>query len=97
MLALWSEESLAEDAGLPARTDRGFRGVALAHNVRSRPEVDAVVAAVEKAGGTVARAPEEKIWGGYGACGADPDGHLWEIAWNPGFQIAADGSIRLPG
>lgn len=96
VLALWSQEGLAEDAGLPARTDRGFRGIALAHNVRSRAEVDAVVAAVEAAGGAVTKAPEEKVWGGYGAYVADPDGHLWEIAWNPGFEIGADGSITLP-
>jgi len=96
VLSLWSEQSLAEDAGVPDRTDRGFRGIALAHNVRSRAEVDTVVAAVEEAGGAVSKAPEEKVWGGYGAYVADPDGHLWEIAWNPGFEIGADGSIRLP-
>jgi uncharacterized protein len=96
ILSLWSQESLAEDAGVAARTDRGFRGVALAHNVRERNEVDAVVAALEAAGGTVTKPPEEKVWGFYGAYVADPDGHLWEIAWNPSFAIAEDGGIKLP-
>jgi uncharacterized protein len=96
VLSLWDENSLADDAGVPARADKGFRGMALAHNVRSREEVDAAVVAVEAAGGTVTKAPEEKFWGGYGAYVADLDGHAWEIAWNPGFAIAADGSITLP-
>jgi uncharacterized protein len=96
ILSLWSQESLADDAGVAPRIDGGFRGVALAHNVREREEVDAVVAALEAAGGTVTKPPEEKVWGFYGAYVADPDGHLWEIAWNPSFAIDADGGIRLP-
>ena len=96
ILSLWSQQSLAEDAGVPPRTERGFRGIALAHNVRERHEVDAAVAALEAAGGTVTKRPQEKFWGGYGAYVADPDGHLWEIAWNPSFAIAEDGSITLP-
>ena len=96
ILSLWSEQSLAEDAGLPPRTDRGFRGIAFAYNVREREEVDAAVDAVEAAGGTVTRRPEEKFWGGYGGYVADPDGHAWEIAWNPSFPIAEDGSMKLP-
>jgi uncharacterized protein len=95
-LSLWSQESLAEDAGVPPRTSGDFRGIALAYNVRERHEVDEIVAAVQAAGGTITKAPEEKFWGGYGAYVADPEGHAWEIAWNPAFPIAADGTISLP-
>jgi len=95
-LALWSAGELAEDAGVPAEPGAGFRGVALAHNVRAREEVDSVAAEAARAGGRIVKPPEEKVWGGYGGYVADPDGHLWEIAWNPGFPIEADGSLRLP-
>ena len=95
-LALYPDADLADDAGLPPRDSAGFRGVSLGHNVRSREQVDSVVARMAEAGGTVIKPPEEKSWGGYGAYVADPDGHAWEIAWNPGFPIGADGSLSIP-
>ena len=95
-LVLWSRESLARDAGLPAGEPPAFTGVVLAHNVRSPAEVDALVAAARDAGATVTKAPERTFYGGYAGTFADPDGHAWEIAHNPGFPLAADGSLIVP-
>jgi catechol 2,3-dioxygenase-like lactoylglutathione lyase family enzyme len=83
-LALWSRESLADDAGVPA-TGSGFRGFSLAHNVRSPAEVDALLAHVEKFGGKVTKRGHRTEWGGYAGYFADPDGFLWEVAHNPDF------------
>lgn len=94
-LSLFPLAELAEDAGLPPGGG-GFGGITLAHNVRTRAEVDGVVARLLSLGGTLAKPAEEKPWGGYGAYVLDPDGHPWEIAWNPGFPIAADGAIEVP-
>ncbi len=73
----------------------GFGGIALAYNTRSKAEVDAVLAEAQAAGASLLKAAEETFWGGYSGYFADPDGHPWEVAWNPGWTIAADGSIRL--
>jgi predicted lactoylglutathione lyase len=95
-LALWSRALLAQDAGLPDDGPRGFGGVVLAHNVRSREEVDALVAAAQQAGGTATKAPGPTPYGGYAGVFTDPDGHPWEVAHNPGFPLAADGSLTVP-
>lgn len=91
------------DHGLPddGARDDGARavaagGVALAHNVRSAREVDALVADWAGAGGAVVREPVRTVYGGYAGYVADPDGHLWEIAYNPGFPLADDGSLTVP-
>ena len=68
----------------------------LAQNVRSAAEVDAIAAAAADAGGEVTRPPGPTFYGGYAACFRDPDGHLWEIAHNPGFTLAEDGTLTLP-
>lgn len=95
-LVLWGREKLAADGDLEdARTD-GFGGVALAQNVRSREEVEEVVAAAEAAGATITKRPAETFYGGYAAYFTDPDGHAWEVAHNPGFTLAEDGSLILP-
>ena len=70
--------------------------MSLAHNVRSRAEVDAVLAAADKAGAEITQPARETFYGGYAGYFRDPDGHLWEIAWNPGFTLEADGSLTLP-
>lgn len=80
-VVLWSRATLAADAGVEDGPRTGFGGIALAHNVRTREEVDAVVAAAEAAGATVTRPPAETFYGGYAACFADPDGHVWEAVW----------------
>lgn len=95
-VALWSRERLAADCGLRPGPTGVFGGVALAHNVRSEAEVDELVAAAERAGATVTRRPATTFYGGYAGVFTDPDGHPWEIAYNPGFAMAADGSIELP-
>lgn len=94
-LVLWSRTKLAADAGV-ADTETGFSGVMLAHNVRSRDDVDEVVDVAEHAGASVTRRPRETFYGGYAGCFRDPDGHLWEIAHNPGFTIQDDGSLVIP-
>ena len=94
VLALWSRHSLAADAHVEAEGS-GFAGIALAYNTRSPEEVDAVLDAAKAAGGTIPKPAEETSWGGYAGYFADPDGHLWEIAWNPAWTMAEDGSVRL--
>ena len=95
VLGLWSRAELAAVAGVAAEGS-GFAGFALSHNVRSRAQVDQVLAEALAAGAAPLRPARETEWGGYIGHFADPDGFVWEIAWNPGFPIDADGSIRLP-
>lgn len=95
-LVLWGREKLALDSGVPDPQTDGFGGLALAHNVRTAAEVDDIIAAAEAAGATVTRRPAGTFYGGYAGCFTDLDGHVWEIAHNPGFSIAEDGSITLP-
>jgi catechol 2,3-dioxygenase-like lactoylglutathione lyase family enzyme len=83
-LSLYGREALAADAGVPS-AGAGFPGFTLAHNVRSAAEVDALIEAVRAAGARIVREPSRADWGGYTAYFADPDGFLWEVAWNPGF------------
>jgi uncharacterized protein len=94
VLALWDRTRLAEDSGV---TDAdGWGGVTLAHNVRSPEEVDAVVEEARTAGARIAREPGATFWGGYSGVFVDPEGHPWEVAYNPRWTIEPDGSIRLP-
>ena len=93
VVALWgrgqlAEDSVTDDAG-------GWGGITLAHNVGSPEEVDAVLAEAERAGGTVARPGAATSWGGYSGVFHDPDGHPWEVAHNPFWTLAEDGSISL--
>ena len=83
-LALYPHDLLAEDAGV-ASEGSGFRGVTLAHNVRSPEEVDQLLAIGAQGGGRLVKAGHTAFWGGYTGYFADPDGHLWEVAWNPDF------------
>lgn len=83
-LALYPRELLAEDAGVPA-DGSGFAGFALAHNVRSEEGVDELLAEVEARGGRVVKPAQAADWGGRTGYFADPDGFLWEVAWNPQF------------
>jgi catechol 2,3-dioxygenase-like lactoylglutathione lyase family enzyme len=99
-VALWGRVHLAadcgvEDPGVSGFGVAGFGGIALAHNVRSPAEVDDVLAEAEQAGGTVTRRAARTPWGGYSGVFADPDGHLWEVAHNPGFPMADDGTITV--
>ncbi len=85
-LALYPREALADDATVPAEGS-GFRGFTLAQNVESEERVDAVLAEAEAAGGEIVKPAGEVFWGGYSGYFADPDGFLWEVAWNPGFPL----------
>ena len=93
VVALWSRSQLAEDSAV---TDNGgWGGITLAHNVRSPDEVDGVLAEAAAAGATIGRPGEATFWGGYSGVFLDPDGHPWEVAHNPYWTIADDGSISL--
>ncbi len=95
-VVLWSRKKLAADCGLRGDAPAtGFGGIVLAHNVRSQPEVDDIVAAARDAGATVTRPPSSTFYGGYAGVFVDLDGHAWEIAHNPGFTLAQDGSLTL--
>jgi uncharacterized protein len=96
-IVLWSRDKLADDAELPAadRTE-GFGGIVLAHNVRTATEVDDVLAAAEQAGARSVRPGRTTFYGGYAGFFTDIDGHVWEVAHNPGFTLEADGSLTLP-
>jgi predicted lactoylglutathione lyase len=94
-LALYPRDELATDANVSAEGD-GFSGMTLAYNTRSREEVDAVLAEASDAGAKILKPAKEAFWGGYSGYFSDPDGFAWEVAWNPSFPIAADGSIRIP-
>lgn len=95
-VVLWGREKLAADAGITDSDVGGFGGITLAQNVRSREEVDEVMAAAAAAGATVTKPAAETFYGGYAGYFADLDGHLWEIAHNPGFTLTDDGSLVLP-
>lgn len=81
-LALWAQDNIAFDTGLAA-APASPTAFTLAHNTRRREEVDAVMAAAARAGATMVKAPQDTFYGGYAGYFQDPDGHLWEIAWNP--------------
>lgn len=94
-LALYPRNELAKDANVTPLGD-GFRAVSLAFNTRSRNEVDSVLTEAQSAGAKIVKPAQEAFWGGYSGYFSDPDGFLWEIAWNPFFPIAEDGSLRIP-
>lgn len=93
VVALWSRGALAADSGMV--DSGGWGGITLAHNVRSRREVDDILTEAERAGATISRPAAETDWGGYSGVFVDPDGHPWEVAVNPGWPLDADGSVRL--
>jgi len=96
ILGLYGRGPLAADIGLASAAGSGFAGVTLAHNARSKEEVDVLLKAAEAAGATVVKPAEDVFWGGYSGYFQDPDGHYWEIAWNPFFPVAEDGGVTLP-
>jgi catechol 2,3-dioxygenase-like lactoylglutathione lyase family enzyme len=94
ILALWGRGKLAEDSRV--EDTGGWGGVTLAYNVGSPAEVDAVLADAAAAGATIGRPGAGTFWGGYSGVFVDPDGHPWEVAHNPGWVLADDGSVHLP-
>jgi uncharacterized protein len=95
VLGLYGRKALAEDATVPDSAP-GFSGIALAHNVASEAQVDAVLNEAAAAGGRIVKPAQRVFWGGYSGYFADPDGHLWEVAHNPGFPLDAEGRLQLP-
>lgn len=97
-LALFARTSLAHDAGLtaaggpaePVAATRCATECVLSHNVATRDEVDAVLAQAGTAGARITQPPRDTFWGGYAGYFQDPDGHLWEVAWNPKWPLPAD-------
>ena len=94
-LALYSRPELARDANIAAE-GQGFAGITIAYNARSRDEVDSVLAEAQAAGAKLLKPAQEAFWGGYSGYFSDPDNFPWEVAWNPSFPMAEDGSICLP-
>jgi uncharacterized glyoxalase superfamily protein PhnB len=93
VVALWGRSQLAEDSGVTEGT--GWGGITLAHNVRSQSEVDSSMSEAAAAGATITRRAGETFWGGYSGVFLDPDGYPWEVAYNPHWTIAEDGSVTL--
>lgn len=94
-LALFGREALAADQGR-AGASLGTGAMTLAQNFATQAEVDAAFAAALAAGASALKAPEKVFWGGYSGYYADPDGHVWEVAMNPFWPLAEDGSLTLP-
>lgn len=93
VVGLWGRHELAEDSGV--EDSGGWGGITLAHNVGSPDEVDALMGDAVAAGATVARPAAKAFWGGYSGVFADLDGHRWEVAHNPFWPLADDGSVRM--
>jgi uncharacterized glyoxalase superfamily protein PhnB len=96
VLGLFGRSALAADQGRPG-APLGTGAITLAQNFATEAEVDAAFAAALAAGGTGLKHPEKVFWGGYSGYWADPDGHVWEVAMNPFWPLADDGSLTLPG
>lgn len=94
-LALWGRDELAADSAV--EDGGGWGGVALAYNVRSPAEVDAVLEEAARAGATISRPGGPTFWGGYAGVFLDPDGHPWEVAHNPDWTVREDGSVDVRG
>ncbi len=95
VLGLFGRESLAQDAMVSAEGS-GFENITIAINVGSKEEVNTALAEAQAAGGRITKPAQDVFWGGYNGYFADPDGHLWEIAWNPFFKQNEDGTVELP-
>lgn len=86
-LAIWPRASMAHDTGL-ARSDRSATELTVGHNVAGKEEVDAVMAQAKRAGAKIVKPAQTTFWGGYAGYFQDPDGHLWEVVWNPEFGLS---------
>jgi uncharacterized protein len=91
-LALYPRHELAKDATVPVKGS-GFKGITIAHNLRNEKEVDKLIATLKKKGVKIVKPPQKVFWGGYSSYIADPDGNLWEIAYNPYLKLDKKGNI----
>jgi len=85
-LALWPRASIAHDTGIPV-SSRSPTELTIGHNVRTREEVDTVMAQAQRAGAHIVKPAQDTFWGGYAGYFQDPDEHLWEVVWNPQFEV----------
>jgi len=98
VLGLYPRAALAEDAHLPDDVPNAkFGGIALAYNARDKIEVDRVLKEAVAAGAALLKPAQDVFWGGYSGYFADPDGHPWEVAFNPHWPLENDGALRLSG
>lgn len=95
-LGLFGHDALAEDAHLNPSATPAFRGVSLAWNAASEAEVDKILAHAVASGADLLKPAQKVFWGGYSGYFADPDGHLWEVAYNSFFPLTAEGRLTLP-
>ena len=95
VLALYGRNALAEDVGADKPGD-GFTSTTLAQNLESKEAVNLAMQEAKAAGGRIVKPAQDTFWGGYSGYFADPDGHHWEIAWNPQFPLDEHGRIKLP-
>jgi catechol 2,3-dioxygenase-like lactoylglutathione lyase family enzyme len=95
LLSLYDAADLAADIGPDRTASAGVGNVTLAHNVGSHTEVDAVLADAARAGATILKPAQQAVWGGYHGYFADPAGTPWEVAYNPGWSVADDGSVSM--
>ena len=95
VFSLFPNEELAKDLGRAAGAAHGYGGFALAYNARSKEEVDSIFARLKERGADIVKAPENVFWGGYSGYFADPDGHKWEVAYNPYWTILPDGRVSM--
>ena len=96
VLGLWEADRLAADAGQDANAAVSFKNVALAYNARSIEEVDEIFARLAEAGANITVPPHKAFWGGYSGYFADPEGHAWEVAYNPFWTFDEAGRVVLP-
>lgn len=94
VFCLYPEHLLAEDAKVDSKKS-GFSGVTLAHNVSNKTDVQKILNEAERAGGKITKHAQDVFWGGHSGYFTDPDGHLWEIAWNPHWIFDSNGMVQL--
>jgi len=95
VFSLFPHDDLAKDMNAAANGVRAYEGFALAHNARSKEEVDSIFSRLKKNGATIVKEPEKAFWGGYSGYFSDPDGHKWEVAYNPHWTILKDGRVSM--
>ncbi|MBL6932698.1 MAG: VOC family protein [Rhodospirillales bacterium] len=97
VFSLYPHHAMADDMGVHTSKNEmpAYQGFALAYNARSKEEVDAIFARLKEHGASIRKQPEDVFWGGYSGYFADPDGHMWEVAYNPHWRVREDGRILM--
>jgi catechol 2,3-dioxygenase-like lactoylglutathione lyase family enzyme len=95
LLGLYPLDKLAEDIGPHVKPRKGFSGITLIHNVRTKKEVAETLAFAEKAGAKIEKPAQDTFWGGHSGYFSDPDGYYWEVAWAPNFKLDESGMLEM--